>query len=97
VKSALQELIERRDQLVAQSAAQRAQLARASAGLRRGLLPGQLALDAWRAVKSHPLLAGLAAGLIIAVRPRRLLAWVSTGLTVYSLARRIAVALRARR
>jgi hypothetical protein len=95
VKTSLQELIERRDALVARSAAQREELARAVAGVRRGLLPGGLALDAWRLVKSRPLLAGLAVGLLVAVRPRRLLAWVSTGLTLYSLVHRLAAALRA--
>jgi hypothetical protein len=95
VKTGLQELIERRDTLVARSAAQREELARAVAGVRRGLLPGQLALDAWRLVKARPLLAGLAVGLLVVVRPRRLLTWVSTGLTLYSLAQRLAVALRA--
>jgi hypothetical protein len=97
MKTGLQELTERREALVAQSAAQRAQLVQAAEGVRRGLLPGQLALDGWRVVASHPWLAGLAVGLIVAVRPRRLLAWASTGLTLYSLARRIAAALRARR
>lgn len=96
MKSGLRELTERRDALVAQSAAQRAQLTQAAEGVRRGLLPGRLALDAWRLVKSRPLLAGLAVGLLVAVRPRRLLTWASTGLAAYSLARRITAILRAR-
>jgi hypothetical protein len=97
MKTGLQELTERREALVAQSAAQRAQLTQAAEGMQRGLLAGRLALDVWHMFRSHPLAAGLVLGLVFAARPRRLLAWASTGLTLYSLAQRIAAALRARR
>lgn len=97
MKTGLQELTERREALVAQSAAQRAQLTHAAAGVQRGFVARRLALDAWQMFRSQPLAAALAVGLIFAARPRRLLAWASAGLTAYSLARRIAAALRARR
>ena len=97
MRSGLQELAERREALVVQSAAQRAQLAQAAEGVRRGLLPGLVALDVWHLVRSQPLVAGLAVGLSVAARKRRLLAWASTALTIFSLARRIAATRRARR
>jgi hypothetical protein len=97
MKTGLHELTERREALVAQSAAQRARLAQAVEGVQRGFLVGRLALDAWRIFRSQPLVAALAVGVVLGARPRRLLAWASTGLTVYSVARRIAAALRARR
>jgi hypothetical protein len=97
MKTGLHELTERREALVALSAAQRAQLAQAAEGVQRGFLVGRLAIDAWRIFRSQPMVAALAVGLVIGARPRRLLAWASTGLTVYSVARRIAAALRAHR
>lgn len=97
MRTGLHELIERREALVALSAAQRAQLAQAVEGVQRGFLVGRLALDAWLIFRSRPLVAALAVGLVLSARPRRLLAWASTGLTAYSIARSIAVALRAHR
>jgi hypothetical protein len=97
MKTGLHELTERREALVAQSAAQRAQLAQAVEGVQRGFIVGRLALDAWLIFKSQPIAAALAVGLVLAARPRRLLGWASTGLTVYSIAHRIGAALRARR
>lgn len=95
MSSGLEQLIEERQALVARCAAQRAQLSAAIDGVRRGLVPAQAALGAWNAVKAHPLLIGLAAVAATAAGPRRLLSWAGTGLTLYSLVRRIAQLVRA--
>jgi len=89
VTSALNQLIEQREALVARCTEQREQLAESIGGVRRGLLPAQVALSAWRAARSHPLLIGIAVVAATAAGPRRLLSLLGTALTFYSLAQRV--------
>jgi hypothetical protein len=90
VNSPLNQLIERREALVARCAEQRDQLGQAIDGVRRGAAPLQAALGTWHAVKSRPLLFGLVALVAAVAGPRRLVSMLGTAFTFYSLARRLA-------
>ena len=89
MKNALDELIERREALAARCAEQRGQLVEALDGVRRGTTPYQLALDAWQAVRSHPLVFGGVALAAAGAGPRRVVTMLGRGIAAYSLARRL--------
>jgi len=85
-----------RGELVVRCEEERARLLTHAARVQRLATPFELGFAAARTLRSHPL-AIAAAVLAVSLRPRgRILRWLSTGLTAYSVARRLAVLLRAR-
>lgn len=89
MKTALDDLVARREALATRCAQQRQQLTDALDGVRRGSTPYRLALDAVHAVRSHPLLFVAVALAAATAGPRRLVRAIGQGLTAYSLARRL--------
>lgn len=81
----LRRLALRREALVARSGACRAEIASGLEPLARRLAVADRALAA---LKSHPVIAGLAAGAVALIGPRALLRWTLRALPVYSLLRR---------
>lgn len=82
----LAELARRREALRARSSAQREALAQAAAPF-----TGKLAtLDrVTQALRSHPVVAGLAVGALALLGPRRLLNWALRALSMAALVRRV--------
>lgn len=73
MSSRIAEIVSRREELVVRAAAQRAQFAAAASGLRPSLWFANLALRAYRLVKSGPLRAALMLGVLAVAGPRRAL------------------------
>lgn len=79
-------LAQRREALVARSAACRAEIASGLEPFARKLA---IADRAVAALRSHPVLAGIAATALAIIGPRTLLRWTLRALPVYSLVRRL--------
>ena len=78
-------LVSRREALVARSAAQRAQIASQLAPLAHRIAAVDRVV---RAVRAHPFISGMAAGLLALAGRRRLLGFALRMLPLYSLLRR---------
>lgn len=78
-------LVERRKALVARSAAQRAEIARALQPALRRLAAADRMLEALR---SHPFVAGIIAAALGYLGPRRVIFWAARALPLASLLRR---------
>lgn len=81
----LRSLARRREALVRRSAACRMQIAAGLEPLARKLAAADRAVAA---VRSHPVLAGIAASALALIGPRALLRWTLRAMPVYSLLRR---------
>ena len=73
MSSRIAEIVNRREELVARAASQRAQFAAAASGLRPSLWFANLALRAHRLLKSRPLGVALMLGVLAVAGPRRAL------------------------
>ena len=81
----LRPLVERREALVARSAAQRAEIAAALQPALRRLAAADRVLEALR---SHPFVAGIIAAALGYLGPRRIIFWAARALPFVSLLRR---------
>jgi hypothetical protein len=84
MSSKIAEIVSRREALSVRAAGQRAQLAAAASTLRPSLWFANLALRAYRLVKSQPLRAALVLGVLAVAGPRRALRWGYRGVTLYA-------------
>jgi len=84
ISSRIAEIVSRREALIARAAAHRAQFAAAASTLRPSLWFANLAVRAYRLVKSRPLRAALVLGLVAVAGPRRALRWGYRGVTLYA-------------
>ncbi len=82
--SRIAEIVSRREALIVRAAAQRAQFGAAASTLRPSLWFANLALRAYRLVKSRPLRAALVLGVLAVAGPRRALRWGYRGVTLYA-------------
>ena len=73
MSSRISEIVSRREELIVRAAAQRDQLATVASRLRPSLWFANLALRAYRLVKSQPLRAAVILGVLAAAGPRRAL------------------------
>ena len=73
MSSRISEIVSRREELIVRAAAQRAQFAAVASRLRPSLWFANLALRAYRLVKSRPLRAALMLGVLAVAGPRRAL------------------------
>jgi hypothetical protein len=89
MKTRLQSRIERRESLVARSAALRAEALHHSAQLQRSLWIADIAVEAVRALKQRPLIVAAIVGALIALRPGRAVRWLGKGLAIYSFVRNL--------
>jgi hypothetical protein len=85
----LTRLAERRNQLVAQAAAQRTALAHDLEPWRARLALADQGIAVIRYVKRHPALLAGAALLIAALRPRRVGTWLQRGWVAWQIGRRL--------
>jgi len=84
MSSRIAEIVSRREALIARAAAQRAQFAAAASRLRPSLWFANLAVRAYRLVKSRPLRAALVLGVLAVAGPRRALRWGYRGITLFA-------------
>ena len=84
MSSRIAEIVSRREALSERAAAQRARFSAAASTLRPSLWFANLAVRAYRLVKSRPLLAALVLGVLAVAGPRRALRWGYRGLTLYA-------------
>ncbi len=89
MNSKLTQLAERRQQLVAQSDAQRAILADTLEPWRTRLAQVDRGVAVLRYVRRHPVLMVGASLLLAALRPKRVGRWLQHGLMVWQLGRRL--------
>lgn len=82
----LTELAERRATLVARAATQRAALSQIATSWRGPLAVADRGLAAAKFIKNHPALLLGAAGLVVALRPRRAVGWFQRGWRVWRMA-----------
>ena len=82
MSSRIAEIVRRREALIVRAATQRAQFSAAASRLRPSLWFANLAVRAYRLVKSRPLGAALVLGLLAVAGPRRALRWGYRGVTV---------------
>ena len=73
MSSRISEIVSRREELIVRAAAERAQVAAVASRLRPSLWFANLALRAYRLVKSRPLRAALMLGVLAVAGPRRAL------------------------
>ncbi len=73
MSSRISEIVSRREELIVRATAQRAQFAAVASRLRPSLWFANLALRAYRLVKSRPLRAALMLGVLALAGPRRAL------------------------
>jgi len=85
----LTRLAERRSQLVAQAAAQRAALAHTVEPWRARLALADQGMAVFRYIRHHPALLVGAALLLAAWRPRRVGTWLQRGWVVWQVGRRL--------
>lgn len=88
----LTELAERRARLVAQAEAQRVTLAQSMQRWRKPLAIADQGVAAVRYVRSHPALLVGAGVFLVALRPKRALAWLQRGLVAWKVLRKIRAA-----
>ena len=93
ISSRIAEIVSRREALIARAAAHRAQFAAAASTLRPSLWFANLALRAYRLVKSGPLRAALVLGVLALAGPRRALRWGYRGVTLFAVVAPLAKAL----
>jgi hypothetical protein len=84
MSSRIAEIVTRREVLIARAAAQRAQIAAATSSLRRSLWFADLPMRVYGLVRSRPLWAVLAAGVVAVYGPRRALRWGYRGITLFA-------------
>jgi len=84
MSSKIAEIVSRREALSVRAAAQRARFAAAASTMRPSLWFANLAVRAYRLVKSRPLRAALVLGLVAVAGPRRALRWGYRGVTLYA-------------
>ncbi|BCB27731.1 hypothetical protein SKTS_26170 [Sulfurimicrobium lacus] len=89
MNSRLIELAERRERLVAKIAAQRGELARHVVPLKGVFAVADKGVAAVRFLQRHPGLVAGAVGLFVALRPRRALAWLGRGWSLWKLVQRL--------
>ncbi|MEN6585006.1 MAG: YqjK-like family protein [Sulfuricella sp.] len=89
MNSRLIELAERRERLVAKIALQRGELARHAAPLNSVFAVADKGVAALRFLQRHPGLVAGAVGLVVALRPRRALAWLGRGWSLWKLVQRL--------
>jgi hypothetical protein len=94
MRRGLHELVERRRSLVARCTAQREQAAQYAAPLQQSLRIADIAVEAGRSVKQHPLLVGTIMTTLAVLGPARTVRWVSKALAAYSLAKNLRAVLR---
>lgn len=85
----LTRLAERRRQLIAQAAAQRAALASNMAPWRARLALADRGVAALRSIRNHPAMMVGAALLLMALRPRRVGSWLQRGWLAWQIGRRL--------
>jgi len=78
------EIVSRREALILRAAAQRAQIAAAASRLGPSLWFANLAVHVYRLVKSRPVWAALALGVLAVAGPRRALRWGYRGVTLFA-------------
>ena len=78
-----QALVQRREALLARSAALRERMAVDASGLAAPLRPADRVLDALRWVRAHPALPALGAAVVVLWRPRRAWRWAVRGWTLW--------------
>ena len=84
MSSRIAEIVRRREALIVRAGAQRSQFAAAASELRPSMWIANLALRAYRLVKSRPLRAALALGVVAVAGPRRALRWGYGGVTLFA-------------
>ena len=84
MSSRIADIVSRREALIVLAAAHRAQFAAAASTLRPSLWFANLAVRAYRLVKSQPLRAALVLGVLAVAGPRRALRWGYRGVTLYA-------------
>jgi hypothetical protein len=84
MSSRIGKIVSRREALIVRAAAQRTQIAAAASRLRASLWFANLAMRAYRLVKSQPLWAALALGVLAVAGPRRALRWGYRGVTLFA-------------
>lgn len=84
MSSRVAEIVSRREALVIRTAAQRAQFAAAASGLRPSLWFANLPVRVYHLVKSRPLWAALALGVLAVYGPRRALRWGYRSVTLFA-------------
>ena len=91
MKTHMRELAERRQALLGEARRQRALVAEAAAGIRRGLAFTDRGMALLHTLKHKPAVVGVAATAIalLIARPRKAIKWLGLGLTVYSLIQRV--------
>ena len=85
MSSRIAEIVSRREALSERAAAQRARFSAAASTLRPSLWFANVALRAYRLVKSRPLRAALVLGLVAVAGPRRALRWGYRGVTWFAI------------
>jgi len=83
------ELAERRERLVAKIAMQRGELAYHAAPWKGVCAIADKGIAAARFLQRHPGLVAGAVGLLVALRPRRALAWLGRGWSLWKVAQRL--------
>lgn len=89
MNSRLIELAERREQLVARIALQRIELSGHLAPWKGVCAVADKGMDAVRFVRRHPAWMAGAAAFVLALRPRKALAWMRRGWTAWKLIRNL--------
>ena len=84
MSSRIAEIVSRREALIAHAALQRAQIAAAASSLRPSLWVANLPMRIYGLVKSRPLWAVLAAGVLAVYGPRRALRWGYRAVTLFA-------------
>ena len=90
----LHELVARRRSLVARCAAQREQVAQHAASLQQSLRIADIAMEAGRSIKRHPLLVGAIMSTLAVLGPARTVRWLGKALSGYSLIKDLRTMLR---
>jgi hypothetical protein len=83
------ELAERRERLVAKAALQRAELARHAVPWKGVFAVADKGVEAARYLRRHPGLVAGAVGFFVALRPRRALAWLRRGWSVWRMVQKL--------
>ncbi len=94
MSSRLIELAERRERLVAKIALQRTELSGHMAPWKGVCAVADQGINALRYLRQHPAWVAGAVALVVALRPRKALAWMRRGWTVWKLIRNLRQRLR---
>ena len=94
MRKGLHELVTRRRALVARCAAQREQVAQLAAAVQQPLRFADIAMEAGRSVKRHPLLVGTIMATLAVLGPARTVRWLSKALAGYSFTKDLRTMLR---